>query len=35
MLQNQRIYLYDNLKVILMIMVVLTHCIVPYQLQGD
>ena len=35
MLQNQRIYLWDNLKVILMIMVVLTHCIVPYQLQGD
>lgn len=27
----QRIFLWDNLKVVLMLMVVLTHCIVPYQ----
>ena len=33
--QNPRIYLWDNLKVLLMIMVVMTHCVNVYQLQGE
>lgn len=31
MCQKERIYLWDNLKVVLMVMVILTHCIIPYQ----
>lgn len=29
----KRIYLWDNLKVVLMMMVVMTHCINVYQLE--
>lgn len=33
--QSSRIYLWDNLKVLLMVMVVITHCVNVYQLQGE
>nr|WP_176407310.1 acyltransferase family protein [Fibrobacter sp. UWB4] len=33
--QGSRIYLWDNLKVVLMVMVVITHCVNVYQLQME
>lgn len=32
---GERAYLWDNLKVILMILVVLTHSLNIYQLEGE
>lgn len=34
-METKRIYLWDNLKVVLMMFVVMTHCVVPYQLTGN
>lgn len=32
---NNRIYKFDTLKVVMMMLVIVTHCIVPYQLAGE
>lgn len=31
---KERVYRFDNLKAILMLLVIITHSIVPYQMEG-
>lgn len=35
MVLNNRVYLWDNLRLILMVLVMITHSIIPYQFLGE